>query len=51
MSIIINPNFAVDCSKDDKGNKVWTRHFVLLDSDNAAIDPDDAYEADRKSVV
>lgn len=45
MAIVINPNYTVDCSKDDKGNKVWTRHFVLLDSDNAAIDPDDAYAA------
>jgi hypothetical protein len=43
MAIVINPNFEADCSKDDKGKKVWTRHFVLYDSENAVIDPNDAY--------
>lgn len=45
MAIVINPNFEADCAKDDKGKKVWTLNFVLRDSDNAAIDPDDAYAA------
>ena len=45
MAIVINPNFEADCTKDDQGKKVWTRNFVLRDSAEASIDPDDAYAA------
>ena len=45
MAIVINPSYEADCSKDDKGKKVWTRHFVLRDDTNIEIDPDDAYAA------
>lgn len=43
MAIIINPNYEADCTKDDQGKKVWTRRFVLIDSDNAEIAPTTAY--------
>ena len=45
MSIIVRQEYAADCSKDDKGKKTWTLHFVLFDSAEAAIEPDDAYDA------
>lgn len=45
MAIVIEDTFSAQCDDDDSGNKIWTRNFILRDSDNTGIDPDDAYDA------
>ena len=41
----IQQSFNSECNIDDNGIKKWTLHFVLQDSTDAPIDPDDAYSA------
>ena len=43
MAIVINPNYELDCVKDDEGKKTWERNFVLRDDGDAEVSATTAY--------
>lgn len=45
MSIVIQPEYEASCTEDDSGQKTWNRSFVLRDSNDAEITPENAYTA------